>query len=642
VVCFQNIEVSASQPAGLAARALTGENGHHLIERRFPSSGIVAAHKSTRGGEMDLSALTGGLESRRYVVRSGELRRPAAQAGWLALAVVVLALLAGMLATASASAAPLVWSGNAAEHHWSAVRNWERELAPTMSEPSELEFPHLSGCSGSCYTSENDLSGLKVESIKIDDGDEYELSGDEIDLGSGGMTISPAAGTSGRAGDLLELPIHLSASQSWSLTGRSGGAVGENGAAVVGNLSGSSSALTVGIGNEALLVMGSEAEVGPVALEGANAGKAGVLNGAVELFGDVNFSDGNAVDLNHMFLIGSGALGALHTDQGELDVGVPIKPAEGVLADSATFDAASEVGFRIVGEGSAAGEDYSQLESVGDVELNGAKLAVRVSPPSSKSNVCPTLRPGQTYTLISTQGPLSGTFSNAPEGGAEIQISFAKVCTQPTQTMRIAYHRSGAVRTVTGTIEAQVAERQEKERAEQEQHEHEEARRRQEAGEREQNGIKEMMEASAKAAARAAEETAKREAEARKHQEEEATQRIEQEERASSPTLESVATLAGSTLSERGRRQALVKLICRGPGTCAGKLLLKSKGGRSKQIGAANFSIAAYRTVTVAIPLDAAGRALLRAGRDRIDAELTIESHGGSSQHAKVRLRPGR
>jgi len=606
---------------------------------------------------MGISAWIGGGGHGCIVGSSSERRRAKAPAGGRGLVAVSLAVLvACLLAAAGASAAPLVWNGEAVEHHWSALHNWDGELAPSMGEPSELEFPHLSGCSGSssCYSSENDLSGLKVESIKIDNGDEYQLSGKEIDLGSGGLTVAPAAGTSGPAGDVFELPIHLSAPQSWSITGRSGGAYGENGAAVVGDVSGPES-LAVGIGKGNSLILANETEVGSVTLEGQDTNEAGVLNGFIELAGDIDFLDGGQVDLNHMFMIGPGALGALHTDHGELVVGIGGVPTEGVLADSATFDKESKVGFEIAGEHDVAGEDYSQLHALGNVELNGVELELHVSPPSEGS-ACPTLRAGQTYVLVATEGSLSGTFANASEGGPEIPIGFAKRCSSQSQTMQIAYHRSGAVETVTATVEAKAYERQlerenqearerklreERERTEREQREREEAQHRQEATEHEQGVLKELEEVSAKAAvARAAEEASKREAEqaARKRQEEELARSASQEEGGRSTPSPSLAVLSGSTLSEQRGRRALVKLTCKGPGSCTGRLVLRSGGRRLRQIGTEAFTIAAHRTVTVAIALDAVGRSLLRAGRDRLSATLAIETHGAPVAQARVRL----
>jgi hypothetical protein len=354
---------------------------------------------------------------------------------------------------AGATAASYTWTGDFSGPGWSAPKNWEGEMVPSSSEPAALEFPHLAGCiSSTCYKSENNLSGLSVESIKLDNGDEYDLSGDEITLGGDGLIAAPASGSSGPAGDLVELPIHLSAPQTWSIAGRSGGGLGENGVAVMGKLTGSTSALTLEIGKEAAVYLENETEVGPIAIDGANAGNAGVLNGFVSFFGDLNASDGSLVSLSHIFFIGSGEVGALRTNDAELAVGNGNYPAEGIEADSAIFDRASEVTFQITHAGTSAGTDYSQLVSTGAIELGGSSLEVRVGPPS-EGQPCPALSPGQEFTLISTTGTLSGAFGNALEG-SEIPIEFAKACTKESQTMQISYSESGGTQTVIGTVEA--------------------------------------------------------------------------------------------------------------------------------------------------------------------------------------------
>ncbi len=400
-----------------------------------------------------------------------------------------LALVLMLAPTASATTSPFVWTGNASGRDWSLAANWEGESAPSDSAPATLEFPRIPNCPGSstCYISENNLSGLTAESIKIDNGDEYALVGNEITLGGGGLTAAPASGSSGPAGDLIDLPVQLSASQTWSIAGRSGGGLGENGALVAGKLTGSSAtALTFEISNEAALLLYNETETGPATIGGADPDEAGIFNGFVEYFGELNSSNGNPVSLNHIFLIGNGAFGALSTNHAELDVGSASEPAGGIFADSATLDSGSEVGFQITGEGDTAGEDYSLLESSGPIELGNATLFVKVLPPKQHAE-CPSLRRGQTYTFVSTTGQLSGSFANAPEGGREIEVGFAKECDKSPRPMRIEYHETGATETVTGTVEAAAREEELQEEHErqvaQEAKEHKEAQEHREATE---------------------------------------------------------------------------------------------------------------------------------------------------------------
>ncbi len=478
-----------------------------------------------------------------------------------------LALALGPMASATVS--PFVWTGSSSEHGWSLAGNWEDGLAPSSSEPAALEFPRLPGCSGACYTSENNVNGVAVESIKIDDGDEYDLSGDEITLGGGGLTASPAGGSSGPGGDAIELPVRLGASQTWSIAGRSGGRLEENGALVLGNLTGSSNtALTFEVSNEAALILGNETEVGPASINGAEASKAGIFNGVVEYFGDLNFSNGNPVSVNHIFLIGSGAFGALSTNHAQLDIGSASKEAEGIVADSATFDGGSELGFQITGEGDTAGTDYSQLTSTGPIELGGSTLLVHVL--KLKGSSCPTPYRGQTYTFVSTTGKLSGSFANAPEGGPEVPLDFEEGCGSSSPSMRIEYHRSGATETVTGTVEAAAKEKEEHERqVARETKEHKEAQERQEtiehkeAQEHEATKQREETTAALKHAAEVlAAATQQRQEEAtavaKKHQEEEAATRKHEEELAKIGVLAAKEESKPKSLS---RAQRLAKAL---------------------------------------------------------------------------------
>jgi hypothetical protein len=329
-----------------------------------------------------------------------------------------------------------------------------------------------------CYLSRNDVSGLTAESLQLDDANDYEITGDQIAIGSGGLTATPTTGPAGPAGDLIEVPLQLSASQKWSITGR-GSLREEAGLALAGGVSAAGRSLEVELSDEpSLWFAANDTEVGPITLRGQTASKPGVLNGAVFLlYANLNSLDGHPVSLSHIYLWGSGAVGALTTTDAEIEVG---SPAASIEAGSATLDSASEIAFSVVGTGSTARNDYSQLVSHGPIELNSAKIAVVVQPPKQGAS-CPVPTPGATYTFVSTTGALSGTFANAPEHGAEIPIRFAESCAaKPAQKIRISYHESGAAETVTGTVEEEAAQRKEREAAAKRKQEEEAASRRKE------------------------------------------------------------------------------------------------------------------------------------------------------------------
>jgi hypothetical protein len=94
------------------------------------------------------------------------------------------------------------------------------------------------------------------------------------------------------------------------------------------------------------------------------------------------------------------------------------------------------------------------------------------------------------------------------------------------------------------------------------------------------------------------------------------------------------ASLIGSSVTvPPGGRQALIRIACKGTATCSGKLTVtikmttkkgKRKQGKTVTIGTAGFSVAAGKTATIKLTLNASGRAALSAAHGRLTASLTI------------------
>lgn len=571
----------------------------------------------------------GGARSRARIVR--------------ALGVLVVGSFSLALApVTSAAASSFTWAGGSAGRtesaaHWSAGTNWEGDTPPTTSQTIEtLTFPHLtnSECmskpeTDTCYLTLNNISGLAVGSIQLDDADNYLLAGEKITLGSGGLTATPTSGT-GFAGSFMEMPIELGSSQKWSIANRSGGEIEENGLLLGREVTGEGSELTVELTNGPALVLENSTEVGPVTIEGPNTSGEHIDNGLVLLEeGELNSGNRHSVDLRNVYFAGTGAVGALTTNNATLDVGNATAPAGGLEASSVTLDSTSAVIFGIMGNGATAQIDYSQMVSAGPVDLAGPIVVVVGKP--SENAPCPVLSPGQKYTFVSTGGTLSDTFSNALEGGPEIQIGFAKGCSHPSQTMRISYNRSGGTETVTGTVEAQAKERQEEEGKEQETKE-QEAKQKEEATKKlvEEYAKEVEEEAAAEAAA-----TKKREEEAaatiaKKHQEEEAAAVAAKKRGEEEGSVTGSVTLGGATIAVQNSG-AEVKLTCTGMGTCGGKLTLAAKGmakrgkkAKTEMIGTADFSILGGTTATVRLVLNVAGKTLLSADHGRVTATLSV------------------
>ena len=326
-----------------------------------------------------------------------------------------------------------------------------------------MTFPLLAGddCTaepptGACYHSVNDISGLSVNQLQLNDGfilgkpetflDYYRLSGDGITLGSGGLSASSPANAQPHP-FYVELPITLGASQTWSLSGPAGATSPDiGGNVIVEALSGSSADLTINLSDSSGLYLQGDNEVGDV---NVNAGDA--ESGSINFLGEpghiyqLDATDGHSVTVSGVDLAETNtALGALVSSGAGINVGWPFATNPGTLSTtSASFDAASYVGFEIAEPGTTAGTDYAQLTSTGPVNLGGATGELYETLPDGE---CPALQVGFVYTLISTTGGLSGAFGNAPEGSV---IHDGVFC---NNSYRINYHESGPIQTVTATV----------------------------------------------------------------------------------------------------------------------------------------------------------------------------------------------
>src|SRR5205823_10783861 len=125
-----------------------------------------------------------------------------------------------------------------------------------------------------------------------------------------------------------------------------------------------------------------------------------------------------------------GSVGALTTNSARLNIGIG-----GLTARSATFDSASTLTFVVGSSGQGGGTD---LSSTGAIDLGGAQLAL---------NSCGPLPVGQTFTLVSTTGTLTGAFGNAPNGS-----TFTLDECGSTSYFRIDYQETGSPQTVTATV----------------------------------------------------------------------------------------------------------------------------------------------------------------------------------------------
>lgn len=625
----------------------------------------------------------------------------------------VAALVAGasLLVPAIAQASTnYTWSGAAAPGtpNWSNGTNWEGS-APSGSVGT-LTFPALTGAAcvanpatATCYTSTNDVSGLNVNALSIDDGVPYNITGNAIILGAGGITASPSANDVGLH-PVLSVPITLSAPQTWSINRVNGGL--NEGLEVNANISGAvSDTLGINFGTSyAFFGITADAEVGAVTVTGSGALALGALasgaGGAVQ--GSLNGTNGNPVGLGSAtFLVAlDGATGPLTVGEvASLQVGEP-GPAQGTSGTLAvnggvTFNSTSNF-FSFIHPGTVAGTNYSQLRASGAVSLNGATL--RLS--DGGGSACEVLTPGNVDTLITTTGLLTGTFHGVPDGTIISAECFA-AGTAPTVKINYTAHA------VTATVETAGSSGQRKATATALQASNANPS----VGEtvtytatvtpeipaafQPIGSVTFLDNGSAIAACSAqpltqgmSSSTATCQvsyAEAGSHSitatyggsayfvgSSSAAQTVTVHAPSTgggstgggsagsgggggtttppppAPQTGTV-TLSGAAITAQSNGRASVTLTCTGTATCSGTLTLTAKGakrGKKKRpktttIGTAPFSIPAGKSATVALTLNAAGRALLRADHGRLNATLTILTSSPAptrTQHVSVHL----
>lgn len=321
------------------------------------------------------------------------------------------------LAASPAGAASFNWTGlDPSDGAWSHGANWLGGTAPSGSVDA-LNFPTLTTpeCafpySATCYEGQNDLVGLSAQQILIAGGVPYRLSGNEVTLGSGG--ISSSFGDYG-SGPIISFPIDLAASQTWHIN--------REALTATGGITGGSAALTFELKNSGGLSLRGQNESGPVTVQSLSPVSG---NGALDLGGDtttLNGLNGNPVYIDHVRLDGVGTVGELTTSDSQIVpdgfFANPVTSPYAITANGTmTLDPGSTVSLSIAGSQVANGspDDYSELKATGDVDLASASLEVRLG--TFQPFTCPPPQvAGRTYTLVETTGTLTGTFAGVPEG----------------------------------------------------------------------------------------------------------------------------------------------------------------------------------------------------------------------------------
>jgi hypothetical protein len=378
-----------------------------------------------------------------------------------------------LLPTPNAMAADYTWQGGGTSTAWSNGGNWLGGTAPAASEAiGTLTFPLLGG-----QDSANDLSGLSINHLQVDDSHDYVLSGQGFSLGSGGLSIGASEGTAGSF--ITSTPITLIGNQTWS--------VSQN--IILGEaLSGENSDLTINVNGGVQFYFGDpypgspfgplnvNNELGNVTINGSAPGAGGSLGSVVYLTGGkFNADDGHMLTLHNVQLEGGAVTGPITATGSDLFLGGGLASGPVALTSSQlsvdetlslpslSLDGASTLKMYV---GISGSNQSDEIMSTGAISLGGSMLEV-ITPGPGSSCLPPNV--GQTYTLLSTMGSLSGTFGSYSVSGNPTNNPLLIPCfdgnhkTGPDEETaarvylyRINYNTAGSPKTVTATVQSSV------------------------------------------------------------------------------------------------------------------------------------------------------------------------------------------
>lgn len=346
---------------------------------------------------------------------------------------------------------PATWTGttatagNAAATNWSTSTNWASGNPLTGGANGTLTFPALSSCpSGdACYNSHNDLTGAVLSGIQIDDRSGYNVTGNAITLGAGGISASSSVSGSFQSPS-WSVPITLGANQTWSIDGGTTSG-GPGRLALDSPVTGQADTLGIDLSHSTILNLAGDNEVGAVTVTGDSTGDN--LGFASPAGSSLNGTDGNAVSITNasLYTFYPLSLGPLTLNGGTLQLGAgshtPVATVNGAVSLGSSAPLLSTIAPSA--SAPAPGTNYSQLSASGSVSLAGTlQLAL-----GTQLGSCSALTLGNVYALVQTTGTgtsLSGTFSNAPDG----TVLPVGCNTSPEPTVEIHYTSTSVTATV--------------------------------------------------------------------------------------------------------------------------------------------------------------------------------------------------
>ena len=323
--------------------------------------------------------------------------------------------------TATVVGPAYTWGGEGAptENTWSNGANWGGVSAPSDTVGT-LRFPVLTSpacaakpATSACYESSNDLTGLEVNELAIDDGAPYSISGNAITLGAGGINATTSSHDNGLDSAVIEnMPITLGAPQTWSVTGASGfQSLFLEHVTVSGSVP-----LDINLVESGYLDLDrtTDFEVGELTLKGQGQAYLGASHFAT---GALNATDGAAVRVEDGALLtaSDAATGPLYVARGTLEVGQYTAAGHLAVAGGVTLSSTATYRTSMNEPGTVAGTNYSQTTATGNVDLAEATLSLEDGATTfeGEGGSCIELTPGDVDTLITTTGSLSGTFQGS-------------------------------------------------------------------------------------------------------------------------------------------------------------------------------------------------------------------------------------
>jgi hypothetical protein len=399
------------------------------------------------------------------------LSRWSLASGVLAAFVAVAAmLLAGAPAVWAADATPYAWTGadsGASAPDWSNGDNWTADGSPA-TPIGTLAFPSIdelcpSATPYACLDSVDDLGPLTAQQITVDDSSSYLISAEDpatdtitLDPSSGYAVDAENSGLNMEGPAEIDVPLVLATDQKWRVYA---GQYFTNEGLSVAQASGDhtlevdldqygtfhttdldTGALTItGDGTGTFDVDGSDADLPAAGVD--------VENTAV-------FSDSAPGTISGPLTVQSPANGLTNFFMG----GGTAPDATLAVTGQASFDPETYLRFDIDDNGTTPSTDYSQLTATGGVDFDSAKIYLDQG--KNSQGDCVQLAVGDTYTLVSSRGGLSGALSyldsindgmSLAEGETSRPIAIGGWCgSEPQMFATLTYNENALTATIIG------------------------------------------------------------------------------------------------------------------------------------------------------------------------------------------------